>query len=644
MSLCLFSSNNLNSILEYIELQDIENFSLTSKYFYTFLNSKNNSYINARYRDITFKKYFNINNKKNYKLLNEYFLDDYYKTKNDWKNIFKQLYMNSGIYLKKKISEEIYNSFNIHCYMPYQRIENKILEKKNSTLHQIICYDMNKNILIKNYYYDKYFDKKKEKFSENKIEPLKKGLYFQEELINFKLEAKNYENKKIIKMIGKYWFKKLEKVYYSIIKKRKNNKKNKGKIEINSVHSVIYFLIWLNHTFTLFINLLYKYMYQFKNVQDSKIILNEYSKIHSNLINFGLMINEKFNNINIIFNFIQKGIIPTNLEFSIYNLFLNIMEKNFYQKLKPILNSNIQKVISLFYKEINDKSEICCNDYENNNIETNYTEKINEENEVDDYIIESISEKIDFEDDEDLNRGENLTYQEVLEEISNLILDFSINKDNANYINHSKINLNGAYNEYENLIIEKFNEKIKNSFENNEFDEKVGSLNVFFSTIKKLVSEKEGEGFKLIKRTKSNILKYSKGYFAGYLNKILNKKIIYDLNYYNININNNINKDKVFKEFSFYEKYNNMVDKFYNNKLHDIKNKFISENKDMIKKRIENRIDNELNSNEENTKLIMLIEEIILFFFRQTNLYNYEDEKIIEEIKNKKYENYFQSP
>ena len=197
MSSCLFSSNILNLILEYNELQDIENFSLTNKYFYTFLNSKKNPYINARYRDISFKKYFNINNKKNYKLLNEYFLDDYYKTKNDWKNIFKQLYMNSGIYSKKKISEEIYNSFNIHCYMPYQRIQNTILEKKNSTLHQIICYDMNKNNLIKNYHYDKYFDKKKEKFSENKIEPLKKGLYFQEELINFKLEAKKYESRDV---------------------------------------------------------------------------------------------------------------------------------------------------------------------------------------------------------------------------------------------------------------------------------------------------------------------------------------------------------------------------------------------------------------------------------------------------------------
>ena len=76
-----FSKDLFNSIFKYNNYQDIINFSLTNKYFYSFLNPENNPYINTFFRDLSFEFFFNINNKKNYqKLSEEYFLDDFNKT------------------------------------------------------------------------------------------------------------------------------------------------------------------------------------------------------------------------------------------------------------------------------------------------------------------------------------------------------------------------------------------------------------------------------------------------------------------------------------------------------------------------------------------------------------------------------------
>ena len=126
MKKCFNSIKIINNITYFLNFPEITNFSLINTSLYSFLDPKNNSYINSRYRDVTFKKYFNINNKKNYEL---YFLnlDDYKETKNNWKNILKNIYINSQIYPDKIITDEIYNSFNCHYYMPYQRIENILL-------------------------------------------------------------------------------------------------------------------------------------------------------------------------------------------------------------------------------------------------------------------------------------------------------------------------------------------------------------------------------------------------------------------------------------------------------------------------------------------------------------------------------------
>ena len=644
MNIYLSSINLFNIMCNYLKYQEITSLSLTNKYFYSVLNPEKNPYINTIYREYTLKKYYNFNNKKNYKLYDEYYLDDYNKTKNNWKNIYKKIYINLKLYPHIEIGEEIYKCFNIHYYLPYTREENKILEYKNNTMHQLISYDILKNDLIIRNYYDKYFDKKNENSKKNKIEPLKKGLYFENELINFKSESSKYKNKKLIKYITNYSFQKLDNIYYSIINLKNSSKIKKKK---NKINLIFHFLIWLNHTFILFINLLCNYVYQFSDLKDEKKIIREYSKTHTNLINFGLMVNEKFNNINIIFNLFQKENVSSKNDFKIYYMFMNIMKNNFYLKLKPILNNNIGKMLNIFYNEnfTQEKILLIDNYDDNNNIETNYTEAINEENEIenyeDDYINDSLSEGIDVEYDEDSINENNLSCKEIIGEYSNLILDFSINKYNAIYINHSKINLDKYYNEYEDLFQGKFLENIQNrinKLENYTFSEEINSLNVYFSLTKRIFSE--NDGLKLINRTKLNLLKISENYFFKYLNELIDIKFKSDLKNYETPINKYTNNDIfVLKDYTFNNKYNNIVNELYTSRICEIKDNLINNNlnfiKDKKKEEIETIVDNYLNSNYEKNQLIALCKDIIIYFSNQIYLYSSEDNKIIEIITKK---------
>ena len=644
-----FSKDLFNSIFKYNNYQDIINFSLTNKYFYSFLNPENNPYINTFFRDLSFEFFFNINNKKNYqKLSEEYFLDDFNKTKNNWKKIFQNLKTNSEKFMKKEIGEEIYKSFKTHCYMPYQRKENKILEFENSTLHQIICYDMNKNDYINMKYYDKYFNNKKEKNENNKIVPLRKGLFFEEELINFKSQINNYHNNKLMRMITNYSFQKLNNVYYSIINQKKDKKNNDVQKKNYKLNSIYLFIVYLNHTLILFIDLLFKYVYQFRNIQDPKKIIIEYTKIHSNLINFGLTINEKFNNINIIFNILHKGKTSTNSAFKIYNMFLNIMEQNFYQKLKPLLNKNIEKLINLLTTEYFEKEKMN-NSFNCHSIETNNTEQKNEENNNSDdndsydyFLNDSICDDIDIENDDYLNNEGGFTYKKVIEEYSNSILDYCINKDNSNYINNSKIKLNEIYNEYEKLMKKNFIESIKMNlkedkemFLNNNvlINEGYESLCSSFSFIKSFFGKEEKGGFKLINRTKLNIFIYCINYLFNYLKKLNNNKYIYKIKSLNkketyfLNEDNNliINNDS---------EEQNIINELYANELNNNKMNLVSNNENIkdiiIEQKIEKFIINHLNLNNDKNELKNMIKDMLLFLDNQINLFKSEDKKIID--------------
>ena len=667
-----FSNNLLNIIARYIKYKDIFNFSLTNKSFHKLLNEENNPYINSLFRDFVFSKYYNIHNISR-KFYNENIKDDDYKiSKKNWKNIFKNLYINSQIFLDKEVNEFIYNNFKIHYYLPYQRKENVILEYENSTFHQKMCYDIKKNDLIEKNYYDKFFKNRRinDENSNKIIEPLRKGLFFEKELANFQLEVTTYkENNNIVKMIIDYEYEELDKLFNSTIsfdidldrdrERDKKEYKNKSKRKFNLIY---FFLIWLNHTFILFTNLVYNYVIQFKESGSARQIISAYSKTHSNLINFGLLINEKLNNVNIIINYIKEEsespIIEHPKKFSIYEMLLNIMKKNFYQKLKPILNENIEKMIKNFNEDILQKKKINVS-FDSNNIETSNSEILNDENNADDdnydlYLNDSGEKDYSLEEDNDLNdEDNNMTDQEVIEQYFNFILDFSINGENSSYINHSKIILSQTFIEQENLMKNIFLENLRKKLVINEekeylnenylFEEEVESLNDLFSLLKKYSksdSIKKGN-INLINRTKLNIFKSSESILFNYLEQINKKKFIYELKNEekgnkesNENTKNTVNNISVNSlNLSDKKYYNKAENSFFINKLNEIKNNLINCNLNMIeirKDKIEELADKYINNNE--NKLMMITKDIINLYNNQYNLFNYQDIKILDEL------------
>ena len=667
-----FSNNLLNIIARYIKYKDIFNFSLTNKSFHKLLNEENNPYINSLFRDFVFSKYYNIHNISR-KFYNENIKDDDYKiSKKNWKNIFKNLYINSQIFLDKEVNEFIYNNFKIHYYLPYQRKENVILEYENSTFHQKMCYDIKKNDLIEKNYYDKFFKNRRinDENSNKIIEPLRKGLFFEKELANFQLEVTTYkENNNIVKMIIDYAYEELDKLFNSTIsfdidldrdrERDKKEYKNKSKRKFNLIY---FFLIWLNHTFILFTNLVYDYVIQFKESGSARQIISAYSKTHSNLINFGLLINEKLNNVNIIINYIKEEsespIIEHPKKFSIYEMLLNIMKKNFYQKLKPILNENIEKMIKNFNEDTLQKKKINVS-FDSNNIETSNSEILNDENNADDdnydlYLNDSGEKDYSLEEDNDLNdEDNNMTDQEVIEQYFNFILDFSINGENSSYINHSKIILSQTFIEQENLMKNIFLENLRKKLVINEekeylnenylFEEEVESLNDLFSLLKKYSksdSIKKGN-INLINRTKLNIFKSSESIVFNYLEQINKKKFIYELKNEekgnkesNENTKNTVNNISVNSlNLSDKKYYNKAENSFFINKLNEIKNNLINCNLNMIeirKDKIEELADKYINNNE--NKLMMITKDIINLYNNQYNLFNYQDIKILDEL------------
>jgi hypothetical protein len=405
---------------------------------------------------------------------------------------------------------------------------------------------------------------------------------------------------------------------------------------------------------------------QFKESGNAKQIISSYSKTHSNLISFGLLINEKLNNVNIIINYIREERESSEIghpkKFSIYEMLLNLMQKNFYQKLKPILKKNLEKMIKNFNEDILQKKKINIS-YDSNNIETSNSEIINDENNVDDdnydlYLNDSGEEDFSLEEDNGLNDEDtNMTDQEVIEQYFNLILDFSINGENSPYINHSKIILNQTFIENENLMINIFLDNLKKKFiineekdylnENNLLEEEVESLNDIFSLLKKYGksnSNKNGN-INLINRIKLNIFKNSESIVFNYLAKINNKRFIIELKneekgnkVANENKKNTVNNISV-NDLNLNDKkyYNKTENLFFINKLNDLKSNLINCNLNMteIKRdKIEELADRYINNNE--NKLMLITKDIIYLYNNQYNLFSHQDNKILDELfKNK---------
>ena len=216
---------------------------------------------------------------------------------------------------------------------------------------------------------------------------------------------------------------------------------------------------------------------------------------------------------------------------------------------------------------------------------------------------DSFCEDCDVEYEEESFNDDKLTFKEIFEENNNLILDFSINKDNANYINHSQIALNELYIQRENFVLEKFSENIQktfNNFKNEPFKETIDSLNAIFLLNKRMFSE--NDGIKIINRTKLKMVEVAEKNFLEFFDETLDKQFKEDMKNNNIPKSFQENKDNfTLKDYNFKNKYNKVVYGLYIDKIYRIKENLVNNNlnafQDKTKEQIENIVVNYLISN-----------------------------------------------
>ena len=343
----IFQVENIaTNVSNYLQLKGVLFLSSVNKeLYYTKLNPVHNSIVNTHYRDLVFKEiYFNdLDDEEKAKNKDE-FLDDYKITNNNWKQIFidlNHLYYDYDFIVKKNYSKDVFYRFKLHIYLPFVRKSNKILENKESSLHQYYCYDFNDNKRIYTYY-DKYLDLENNGFKgqNSKNFLFRKNLTFENEFLGINELIHNVQGNNDFKLL-------IEKIinydYVSIDKQYYNNKTN---------NEVFDFIIWLNHSAILFSKFLYSFInihcYEPKNKNE---LIIEYTKAQNDFVNFSLSINEFFSNINIIINYLYRFIkdkTKSYNDFSIYKMFFNIMKKELYDKLQKNLILDFKNLVEQY--------------------------------------------------------------------------------------------------------------------------------------------------------------------------------------------------------------------------------------------------------------------------------------------------------
>ena len=545
--------------------------SVNKELYYTKLNPVHNSIVNTHYRDLVFKEiYFNdLDDEEKAKNKDE-FLDDYKITNNNWKKIFidlNHLYYDYDFIVKKNYSKDVFYRFKLHIYLPFVRKSNKILENKESSLHQYYCYDFNDNKRIYTYY-DKYLDLENNGFKgqNSKNFLFRKNLTFENEFLGINELIHNVQGNNDFKLL-------IEKIinydYVSIDKQYYNNKTN---------NEVFDFIIWLNHSAILFSKFLYSFInihcYEPKNKNE---LIIEYTKAQNDFVNFSLSINEFFSNINIIINYLYRFIkdkTKSYNDFSIYKMFFNIMKKELYDKLQKNLILDFKNLVEQYCKELLDFVDNKRTSSFVSNAKTDCGDDFAEDEELD-----LIIDELPLENEE----NKEMTKIEIINNFMACITDLSIDERNALCINHSNIKMDDNYQIYEKILIEVFVNEINNCINKEKKPiENIYSIFANILSIKHQDDIKENKGFNFINRTKKilfdaifsclkrNIFLIIENEFLGYFQNINtnNKQNTIE----NIKIINNENLKKLIDELNKEEKLK--IDNIYNDLLNKMKNEF----------------------------------------------------------------------
>lgn len=240
------------------------------------------------------------------------------------------------------------------------------------------------------------------------------------------------------------------------------NYQNLGHYEISKINNNdIQFIIWLYHTISLFCLLNYQYLLTIK--KNEKIFLNEYLERYNNFVDIALLLEDKYININKNLNTLYNWNFGNKKFFSIYIMIYNIWYNKVYIKLANIINNSIYLIMdNNIFNELKDIDECSTN-----------ISILN----VDEYEIR-----------------DNIT---LINDIGISILDFSIDKYNVMFINHTHLKVNIYYEQYEKIILSWIYNFIEKTLKNNKNWKEyiLNWLNIFL-----LLSDKKDIGYILDKK------------------------------------------------------------------------------------------------------------------------------------------------
>ena len=648
----LKNENIITNFTKYLLYKDIINLSLINKNtYYLLLNPIKNPIINTLFRIITYKNfYFNelTDDIKETEKTEEIY-DDYKYTNNNWKLIHNSLIINYKKYQNKEIVDLIYNCFKNHLFLPGIRKTNKYLEFQFSSLHQQIFYDFSQNKNFTFNYYDKYFDKNGLIQQKSNDFILKKNLFFEKDIMHFNEILFSLKNNNflinILQKIIQYDYDYLDLIYM--------NNNNNISIEI------IKFLLYLNHTVKLFSQFIYGFIILYANsknniINDNKLLL-EYITKHNDFVNFGLLVDEHFNNINLIINYLNKFIFMNNNKsfnyFSIYKMCINIFKKEIYDKIENSLKIKFEKISINYINDLFDES----------NNENNKEKEKNDNNESntkeDSNSFEECEYYSDMENDDSiLDENREITNKQIIENCMNCITDFNINEFNANVINHSELKINEDYKIYENILINCFINKI-----DKYLSDKEKSVHTLLLIIRNTISiqngninyiqNEDGNTFNIIKRTKKNIFCKIINHLKKYIIKKSKEELLIFINNYNttnfiyyndekLNLDKILNdeeKSKLNEEQKniFLNLYQNDINEITNDLMNEIKNKKLKIN--LEDKNLSNIINCFCNSD---NYYINILKEILYYYYIEIIYYSKMDANITNILlkgKNKSY-------
>ena len=585
------------------------------------INPETNSVINHLFYQYVSKKLYRYDHEDDSDKGKEANKKDIFKTclkkGTNWRLFLSKANHDMICYPDKTIAKRVLNCFKIHLFLPDLRKENHHLEFDHSTSHMIFCYDKKFRDSCSSNFYSKYINENyiNKHGNECVVNILREGLYFETELkkyIDIYDEfSRNKDYISIVQDANAYNFQKLAKIYED------------GNFPKNNIISFIPYIIRNCINYTKYI---LETINQAKNDNDKNKFLEVYSKEHNNYINASLLINSNFDNVNLIINLFNKLYFKKDDKFSLYYLSIKIYEKNVFEIVKDDLSINL----NLLYRNVLIKKiEIKKEDINDMEIEENKTESSScEEFSIDDNV-----DKIEIEKEENKEK-------KILEKAINCIIDFDINEENANAINHTFIKLGPAYNKFEESLINILKETIKEKkgqFPSKQIIENL--MNLFESENS---GKKSRNSLRLINRTKKAMLvNFFESLYLDLLSQLSND--------FNLHINQNedgnrtlvlsneekLNNRKYNCDLSDFSKQKRMkIEEKVENDIKDIKAFLLGKNMHGYDIQETQRLIDEY-MEKDGIECVLLIKKLIYFYNKECFIYDDKDQKIFNILTNR---------